>query len=237
MPGLDLLRISESWRDASDADLSRALANAEDYAPGVHGLIQSEAARRNLAPDLLEPAPPHAVIRGLRVAGRYASAHPATSGAVFGAVLRLGAIPVQRYLQGWHPAAWLAIYACACLIGVGAISWPLRSYRPVVRTSVAAAVASTLMSYSYFLLFIAGGAPAFTAYVTSLLSGFVAAGILWGAVSGMACGVVWMLNTYRPVYPPGYCANCGYCLRGLPRPRCPECGREFDPDEMPALIE
>lgn len=25
------------------------------------------------------------------------------------------------------------------------------------------------------------------------------------------------------------CPNCGYCLFGLPEPRCPECGRQFDP--------
>jgi hypothetical protein len=26
----------------------------------------------------------------------------------------------------------------------------------------------------------------------------------------------------------GYCRSCGYLLRGLPAPRCPECGRTFD---------
>lgn len=26
----------------------------------------------------------------------------------------------------------------------------------------------------------------------------------------------------------GYCAICGYCLTGLPEPRCPECGTPFD---------
>src|SRR4051812_43822981 len=29
--------------------------------------------------------------------------------------------------------------------------------------------------------------------------------------------------------PIGLCLDCGYALRGLPTPRCPECGREFDP--------
>jgi hypothetical protein len=29
--------------------------------------------------------------------------------------------------------------------------------------------------------------------------------------------------------PIGLCLNCGYSLFGLPTPRCPECGREFDP--------
>ncbi|HYE19808.1 MAG TPA: hypothetical protein VEA69_15265 [Tepidisphaeraceae bacterium] len=27
----------------------------------------------------------------------------------------------------------------------------------------------------------------------------------------------------------GYCLDCFYDLRGLPEPRCPECGRRFDP--------
>lgn len=27
------------------------------------------------------------------------------------------------------------------------------------------------------------------------------------------------------------CLGCGYRLRGLPEPRCPECGRPFDPDD------
>ena len=28
-----------------------------------------------------------------------------------------------------------------------------------------------------------------------------------------------------------YCLTCGYLLRGLPDPRCPECGRPFDPTD------
>ena len=28
---------------------------------------------------------------------------------------------------------------------------------------------------------------------------------------------------------PGRCEHCGYLLRGLPEPRCPECGEPFDP--------
>src|SRR5256886_12732816 len=29
--------------------------------------------------------------------------------------------------------------------------------------------------------------------------------------------------------PIGLCLDCGYSLFGLPTPRCPECGRDFDP--------
>jgi hypothetical protein len=31
--------------------------------------------------------------------------------------------------------------------------------------------------------------------------------------------------------PTMYCRDCGYVLDGLPQPRCPECGREFDPHD------
>lgn len=31
----------------------------------------------------------------------------------------------------------------------------------------------------------------------------------------------------------GSCVNCGYTLRGLTEPRCPECSTEFDPSTLP----
>src|SRR5438034_832294 len=34
-----------------------------------------------------------------------------------------------------------------------------------------------------------------------------------------------MMMTHKP----GLCLDCNYPLRDLPQPRCPECGREFDP--------
>jgi hypothetical protein len=35
-----------------------------------------------------------------------------------------------------------------------------------------------------------------------------------------------------PAIPPNaHCIGCGYPLRALPEPRCPECGREFDPGD------
>jgi hypothetical protein len=30
----------------------------------------------------------------------------------------------------------------------------------------------------------------------------------------------------------GRCPNCNYLLKGLSSPRCPECGTEFDPDQL-----
>ena len=31
---------------------------------------------------------------------------------------------------------------------------------------------------------------------------------------------------------PGHCRECGYPLKRLPEPRCPECGTPFDPDDL-----
>jgi hypothetical protein len=36
---------------------------------------------------------------------------------------------------------------------------------------------------------------------------------------------------------PGTCRRCGYDLRGLPEPRCPECGTSFDRDRGGALAD
>jgi hypothetical protein len=34
-----------------------------------------------------------------------------------------------------------------------------------------------------------------------------------------------------------YCRECGYDLRGLPEPRCPECGNTFDPRDPTTFLE
>ncbi len=37
---------------------------------------------------------------------------------------------------------------------------------------------------------------------------------------------------YARTHRPGVCTKCGYDLRGLPEPRCPECGTPFDPKRL-----
>jgi hypothetical protein len=34
-----------------------------------------------------------------------------------------------------------------------------------------------------------------------------------------------------------HCPHCGYCLTGLPEPRCPECGLAFDPEQLRAMMK
>jgi len=55
----------------------------------------------------------------------------------------------------------------------------------------------------------------------------------WCVIAGAI--VIALLSRVAGPVPPrweeGHCGNCGYDLKGLPDPRCPECGESFDPEE------
>lgn len=42
---------------------------------------------------------------------------------------------------------------------------------------------------------------------------------------------------FAQTIPPWVCRGCGYTLLGLSDPACPECGRRFDPEDLPKLSE
>jgi hypothetical protein len=46
----------------------------------------------------------------------------------------------------------------------------------------------------------------------------------------IAAATFYVLRHPPPITEPWTCAGCGYLLYGLPEPRCPECGRAFDPN-------
>lgn len=49
--------------------------------------------------------------------------------------------------------------------------------------------------------------------------------LMLGAAWGVMGGIAWVVRWRR--YKAGHCVCCGYCLRGLSVPRCPECGTPF----------
>lgn len=82
------------------------------------------------------------------------------------------------------------------------------------------------------------------ACVTQSLCTWVSAGLVYlaypkgvlilfvGYVVGQMVGVGLAIRVMFPLGPrprPNHCAKCGYCLTGLPEPRCPECGAPFQP--------
>lgn len=54
--------------------------------------------------------------------------------------------------------------------------------------------------------------------------------VLFAGIGGIPLLLAWLSSRFltRPWSPKGKCYRCGYDLRGLPEPRCPECGRKFD---------
>lgn len=75
-------------------------------------------------------------------------------------------------------------------------------------------------------------AVVFMAYNAPLM--VVGMGMLFSA--GFAYPVVRLFRNDFAKPPPAWlCKDCGYALFGLETDRCPECGRAFDPDRVPAL--
>ncbi|MFK7788250.1 MAG: hypothetical protein AB8C95_01995 [Phycisphaeraceae bacterium] len=54
---------------------------------------------------------------------------------------------------------------------------------------------------------------------------FVALPILGSALGGFA-GYFLLLQLSSPAHQTGHCSRCGYNLRNLPTPTCPECGTQ-----------
>jgi uncharacterized paraquat-inducible protein A len=75
--------------------------------------------------------------------------------------------------------------------------------------------------------------PAYLALVTipdqAISTLFVATGTATSLTIGLVGGSAWYYWARRDArQDPGRCERCGYLLRGLPEPRCPECGTPFD---------
>ena len=67
--------------------------------------------------------------------------------------------------------------------------------------------------------------------VPSVVSGllFMIAGLLWFRLGIAERNRIHRLHRLLR----NLCLKCGYPLKGLPSPRCPECNTTFDPDRLP----
>ncbi len=83
------------------------------------------------------------------------------------------------------------------------------------------------------LLTLGSGGLAVAAFerVSDQLVSIVAAVVAVGASA--TCGVFldWMVERRRATEGPS-CPSCGYSVRYLPEPRCPECGERWRPDAL-----
>lgn len=241
MGSLDLEKVRKVWREVPDADVASALRHPEDYPPEVVAIIEREAEARELDPDAPEfAAAPEADMARRFVAGPWRILRP--TGLRVHRFLRahrlLGAVCVGIgvWVCGWclPPPPILAVWLVEAILLVALYlaglvwnCWPLRDYRTVIQITAVAWASNAACG-------VANSVPSFTTFpvrtwLIVYASHFVA---ICAIPSVLLCGAVYLRNTRWPVYPPGHCAKCGYDLRGLPVPRCPECWTPFDPAKL-----
>jgi len=233
----DLDRIRRAWQNATPGDVVRALNQIADYAPAVAAIIREQAERRGLTSKSVEafPDPAYAPIRPLvgGAAARLATIwrplrklierHPYLSAAALGVVYYVAASNLP-HRWGWD-YLWLGLY----FVGLVMICLPLRRYRLTLLVPV---TAEAVMFTTWLALTLPRTTQPWTGLVEVLLIGFAVYAIL---PAFLLTSAAFIRNRYWPVHEPGHCRVCEYDLRGLPEPRCPECGTPFDPAEVPAL--
>lgn len=103
----------------------------------------------------------------------------------------------------------------------------LAAYYPHVGVSVG----GTIILWHVFLVTACAGGAKFYWDVRWLFG--------WALYAPLAAGVAALTRRTRRVGqpPPDECHNCGYSLKGLTEPRCPECGAPFDRSRLDSSVD
>jgi hypothetical protein len=236
----DLKGIPDAWRRASDADVARALAEPTDYEPAVVAIIQAEADRRGTMPASGAAVPRRLDSVNLRLilaVARFFRRHRFLAAILLGFAYQRASDVAGPLLQPFVHTTTVAIainaaFLAAFAFAIGVLCVPLRTYRTVLAVSAFAILGG-----------IGAGIPRIVPWVVRnwsqpfgkpylaivLVSPFL---LTWAAVCLVLCLIVFLHNRYRPIIPAGHCPKCGYNLFGLPEPRCPECGKPFEPQDV-----
>ncbi|MGD2109393.1 MAG: hypothetical protein PVI86_08365 [Phycisphaerae bacterium] len=229
MPDIDLNRVRRLWRETDDADVARALAMRNDYVPEAYAIVAEEAARRGVGAAMADAHAPSGPGPGgviLRAIAGFIKARALLSGCLGGAGLRLGLNVLLLLTESFHWAVWVSLYVVLACVVLCVVGWPLRKCRAVVLGAAGAFVGNLAVAGVFLVMYL----EIFRriGFLGAALSNLANGVVVWGIPCLLVCGVVKVRNLLHPVYEPGFCANCGYNLRGLPEPRCPECGEPFD---------
>jgi hypothetical protein len=243
MDNPDRDQVRRAWQDATDVEVAGALHNEDDYPPEELSVIQAEARRRQIDsddPELDNAGSEHALAQLTRLTYRLARLLGAAGDRFFGRHRLIGAACVAvgvALLSRLPPDAdtrleWTAkalLIVTCYLTGLAYNCRPLRRYRTAVSvTAVAWACHAVIGAVSVLRM------PVSFPLEVWLRTCTIHAVIVWLIPCVLLCAVAFVRNRYRPVRPEGHCVVCGYDLRGLPEPRCPECGTPFDVGEKGA---
>ena len=235
MKEADLPRIREAWSQASDYDVAKALTSLEDYPDPVIDIINSEARRRGVcAEDAPRVAPPETFQAVRKILGptvRFFARHRLLAAALYAFVVQVILVPLPPATTLTGALIRTGVVLLVTLFCLGGLCWPLRKYRLVITVTASFAISRLLVGI-LLRLWLGGFFPTPPLVSIDLIMSFGLTMLaVWAATCLPLAGVVYWRNCYRPVYPPGHCTTCGYNLRGLPEPRCPECGTPFDRTE------
>jgi hypothetical protein len=207
-----------AWRRANDDDVTAALRSLCDYPPIAVDTIQREARRRGIGivGELVPKRERHlndwAVLSGSWVVG-----HPIVVAIITTGALRLGVGAASASLSITSPWLPSAVFIPSWIGILGFLACSTRSYRKTVWIALAGTVAPTVVGFAHS--FLAGALP-FSSSWSWLVFPIVAVAVWWLLAWPLLCLAV---RIYTRRYP----QRCGYDLRGLPQPRCPECGTPF----------
>lgn len=248
MSEIDLQQARLAWRNASSADIARALQELDEYPPAVATIVREEAEQRGVSNDSDETLadPTYEMLRpigqGARsVAGRAARglydrlelvrAHPYISAAVLGILHMLISMTITRVLLPWIGyGATAALVMTIYLGGILLICLPLRRYRvailvPIITNTIAFAAGFTV---GQVILALESPASPLPPPRISITMTSLTLMVFAGVPALLLSAIVFVRNRYWPYYEPGRCRVCEYNLHGLPEPRCPECGTPFE---------
>ncbi len=158
--------------------------------------------------------------------------HPLKSAAIFGLLYVFACFLLEGWFSG-HAALFLFF------AGLLVICLPLRRYRvallaPFVGGCVPIGLGVVLSVAS---LGAWGASPPATPWSVIAVVLSVGFAMLTVGPALLLSLLTFIHNRYWPVYEPGRCRICKYDLRGLPEPRCPECGTPFDPAEVTTVVD
>lgn len=235
MGDFDSERAQAAWRRAGDADVILALKHVTDYSPAVQGLLRAEAQRRGVSAESEMPVTYPSLrllVRWMRRRGvlspSWIQRHPYGSAAILGLVFPFIALVGYRFVIA---SIWLYfIFYCVLLLY---ISWRQRRYLIVCGMAYLACVMNQVYVLTLSVSHLQGLDPSQPSSVlkAAISALFYDVGVLGTVFSLLLCGTVYVRKRCWPLIIPGRCRVCDYDLRGLPEPRCPECGTPFDPAE------
>ncbi|UCG17631.1 MAG: hypothetical protein JSV19_06290, partial [Phycisphaerales bacterium] len=204
-------------------------------------LVREEARRRGLRADSSEALAPPTFTAARRVfsvlagwvhrACRIIWAHSLLSGVGLGIFWALHVLFCRKLIL-WIPFWLFVSYGLylACLV---LICWPLRDHRVAVRVPLAAWASQFAVFLAYWFVLLQTVPQAYSltppGFLRSIAYNLL---IYFGGPLVLLSAAVHVRNRYWPVHEPGRCRVCDYDLRGLPEPRCPECGSPFDPADV-----